>query len=442
MIHQVVTRVTLESFRERAEGKKLILLYPWTNYRNLFLSHFLSGREDGLLYYCVAHESPSLQAWLHDMRAQLDVLLGGFGKALTAALGAAEPTPEQLGEALAQDLGQARLKQVTLFIDDLDRLAFDEAFDAFINACVAALPEKVQLAISSRLLTYEPWHRFVDSGQAVVLGTEYRKNDMMFTTADAVKPQVEVYAFGRGHALVNGQEISNWDGALPRNLFFYFVHNQLVTRDDIFQTFWPKLTVKEATNVFHVTKRKISERISIKVKDGENYELTLYSSGFYMPSDKVVRHYDVADFQESVEQAAILTDPAEREKHLRHAIDLYKAPFLETIDMPWVVESREHLQGLYAQALVNMARLKQAQGDRETALGLFTRALREQPSREDVHRNLMTLYAEMDMHDDAILQYRILEQHLKQHLKTEPGQSTRDLLQTIIDQSEKAGAHA
>ena len=39
--------------------------------------------------------------------------------------------------------------------------------------------------------------------------------------------------------------------------------------------------------------------------DEENYELTTYSAGFYMPSDKVVRHYDVFDFEEAIEQAIL-----------------------------------------------------------------------------------------------------------------------------------------
>ena len=107
------------------------------------------------------------------------------------------------------------------------------------------------------------------------------------------------------------------DGALPRNLFFYFIDNPLVTRDDIFGTFWPTLSIKEATNVFHVTKRKISERITMKVEESGNYELTQYSSGFYMPGDKVVRHYDAGDFQDAVEKAATTMDEREEELLVR-----------------------------------------------------------------------------------------------------------------------------
>ena len=429
MIHQVVTRVSIDSFKERAAGKKLVILYPWTSYKNLFLGHFLSAQQDGLLYFCIPHDKTSLNAWLGELVAEFDELLDGFGSNLKKVV--QNGSPADLGKALAQDLGAYSKNNVTLFIDELDKLPFDDNFNTFIDAVVKNMPSNAQIAFSSRLLTYQPWYNFIAAGDAIVLGTEYRKNDIMFTVEDAPKPQVEVYAFGRGHAIVNGEEIQNWDGALPRNLFFYFIDNPLVTRDDIFATFWPNLSVKEATNVFHVTKRKISERISLKVEDEENYELTLYSSGFYMPSDKVVRHYDVDDFQDAVERATISDDSNERKILYRRAIDLYKAPFLETIDMPWVEARRHHLKQLYAQALTGMARLMREDGKLEEALGFFVRAVKETPEREDIHRDIMRLYIEMGMNEDAKKQYKILEDYLKKALKIKPSQETRELFASL-----------
>lgn len=430
MIHQVVTRVSLESFKARSEGKKVILLYPWTNYRNLFLGHFLSSAKEGLLYYRIPANHTDLTAWLEDLVNELDSVLNGFGSRLHMAI--QNNVPERsLGEALAADLGAYSQDRLILFIDELDRVEFDEKFNEFVTGLVDALPDHVQIAFSSRLLTHQPWYDLVADGTAVILGTEYRKNDMMFSVEDTPKPQLEVYAFGRGHAIVNGQEIVNWDGALPRNLFFYFVDNALVTRDDIFDTFWPNLTVKEATNVFHVTKRKISERISLKVENGENYELTQYASGFYIPSDKIVRHYDVKDFQEAVERATTSLDPQEAERLFRRAVDLYKAPFLETIDMPWVTERRTHLQRLYAHALIGMGRLHRQRDEHEEALGFYTRALKEAPEREDIHREVMELYLTLGMPEDARQQYERLIQILKDTLAIEPTRETRALYESI-----------
>jgi two-component SAPR family response regulator len=256
----------------------------------------------------------------------------------------------------------------------------------------------------------------------------------MFTLEEQPKPQLEVYALGRGHAIVNGQQITNWDGALPRNLFFYFLDHPLVTRDEIFAVFWPRLNVKEATNVYHVTKRKISERISMKVMEPGNYELTRYGNGFYMPSEKIVRHYDVFDFQDAVEQAMVAEDDHREELLYRRAIDLYKAPYLEPLTLPWIVERRDQLRQLYAQALIGMGRIYKTRKNPEKALGFFTRSLREMPEREDIHREVMALYLQLGMVRDAQNQFQLVSKILKDSLKIKPSRETRELYKQVESQ--------
>jgi len=429
-MQNIVTRVSSDSFREKATGKKVVLIYPWTNYRNLYLTHFLSNSAEGFLYYRIPHDIDNLSEWLQALADELHSVMDGFGKNTNAAL-ANGGEPSVLGEALAADLGDAADDQLTLFIDELDRIPFDEDFNIFARSLVAALPPGTQIAFSSRLLVQQPWSDMVNAGEAVILGTERRKNDVRFTVEQNAKPQVEVYGFGRGHVLVNGKEITNWDGALPRNLFFYFVDNPLVTRDDIFAVFWPKLTVKEATNVFHVTKRKISERVSLKVDDGENYEMTIYASGFYMPGDKVVRHYDVAEFQEAVERATNSSDQEIARKLYQQAVDLYKGPFLETIPMQWVENRRFVLQQLYAQALIGLGRIHDNMNDHEQALGYYTRALKETPGREDIHREVMQLYIKLNMPEDARNQFEHLKKYLAEAQKASPAPETVAIIETI-----------
>lgn len=428
LVHQI-TNVSVDSFRQRSEGKKIVLLYPWTSYRNLFLTHFLSNAKQGLLYYRISEEQKTLVDWLGGLLEEFNSILPGFGKNLEQTL-QERGNATRLGEAFGADMG-AFADPVTLFIDELDRVGMDADFNQFIKAVVSSMPSHAQIAFSSRLLMYQPWYDMVARGDALVLGTEQRRDDLMFTVENMPKPQLEVYAFGRGHALVNGQPISNWDGALPRNLFFFFMDNPLVTRDEIFETFWPELSVKEATNVFHVTKRKITERISMKIPDGGNYELTQYNSGFYMPSEKLVRHYDVGDFQDTVEKALVANSEREETALLMRAIDIYRAPFLQTVEMPWVQERRDTLRQLYSQALIQMGRIWSKRGDDHRSLGFYTRALKETPEREDIHRQVMGLYFKMGLSDDAKMQYKRLREILTTRFGIEPSRETQELLATI-----------
>ena len=429
MLSHVVTSVSFESFRTSSAGKKVIILHPWTNYRNVFLSYFLNDLTEGLLYYRLPERSDGLAHWLRGLIDEIRLVAGDFGASLEGAL--ADGTAVELGEALAADLGALGLERVVLYLDELDRIPQDEEFRQFMNALIADLPDNAQLAVNSRLLTYDPWISWVNRDELVVLGTEHRSSNLLFTKENTLKPQLEVYAFGRGHAVSNGREISSWDGALPRNLFFYFIDNPLVTRDQIFEIFWPKLSVRDATNVFHVTKRKITERISIHVEDEHNYELTNYSTGFYVPSEKIVRHYDVADFEQAMEGALLSNDPHERELLYRHAITIYKAPFLHPVKLPWVEARRNQLKSLFAEALIGMARLKTDQQSWEEALGFYARALKEVPQREDIHRGAMQMYIKLGRNADAQQQYILLERLLKRKLGVKPSGETQELLKLL-----------
>ena len=430
MLSHAVTGVSFESFRASTEGKKVVLLYPWTNHRNVFLSFFLNDLSEGLLYFRLPERAGSLVNWMRLLVDEIRRVEAGFGQSLDQILD--NEAPSDIGEALAADLAGLERERVVLYLDELDRIPQDEDFRQFMNAAIANLPDKAQLAINSRLLTYDPWMSWVNRDEVVVLGTEHRSSNLLFSRATSLKPQLEVYAFGRGHAVSNGREINSWDGALPRNLFFYFVDNPLVTRDQIFEIFWPKLSVREATNVFHVTKRKITERISTYVDDGKNYELTTYSTGFYLPSEKIVRHYDVADFEQAMEGALLSYDARERESLFLRAIEIYKAPFLHPVKLAWVEARRNQLKSMYAEALIGMARLKTECGAWDEALGYYLRALKETPQREDIHRGAMRMHINLGRNADARQQYTLLERMLKRKLGVKPSLETRALIEQLV----------
>ncbi len=104
----------------------------------------------------------------------------------------------------------------------------------------------------------------------------------------------------------------------------------MVTRAEIFETFWPNLNTREATNVFHVTKRKISEVLGT--------ELTVYGSGFYHISPKIQLSYDVSLFNQLVQDS---DSPTADTTALRQALALYRGDYLISISMDWVVKRRD-----------------------------------------------------------------------------------------------------
>src|SRR5262249_51927401 len=155
--------------------------------------------------------------------------------------------PADLARALKADLAQAKPTPPYLFLDQLDYLTLDDDARQFFQHLLyrPALP----IVINSRYLRWHFWSPFVSRGQAQLVGDDWTGGE---------QPTIDIHAFSHGNVLAEGVPVTDWNGPLVRNLFYYLVDHPMVTRAEIFETFWPELPVKEATNVFHVTKRKIT----------------------------------------------------------------------------------------------------------------------------------------------------------------------------------------
>jgi DNA-binding SARP family transcriptional activator len=236
---------------------------------------------------------------------------------------------------------------------------------------------------------------------------------------------LEVRALGEGRVQLDGQPIKEWDGVLPRSLFFYLIDRGMATRNDIFDTFWPNLNVREATNVFHVTKRKISEVLGV--------DLTVYWSGFYHISPRIHLSYDVSLFTQLINEASMAT-PEESVNPLRQAIALYRGDFLASLDMPWVVRRRHDLLQMCGEALISLARTTESMGSPEQALGLYLRASISNLQREDVAVNIMRLYRERQQYGDALRVYHRLENELRTSLNVAPAPAVQEMARQIEDE--------
>ena len=231
---------------------------------------------------------------------------------------------------------------------------------------------------------------------------------------------LEVRAFGEGRVHLNGHAVDSWDGALPRALFFYLIDRGMVTRAEIFQTFWPNLSTREATNVFHVTKRKISEVLGT--------ELTVYGSSFYHISPRIQLSYDVSLFNQLVQDSENEEGGADA---LRQALSLYRGDFLTSLNADWVVNRRESLQQAGCDALITLGKLCESTDNPREALGYYLRASRLKPEREDSTHAVMRLYSDLGMREDALQAYRRLVKILHDSLKVTPSQQVQQLAAQI-----------
>lgn len=431
MLLYQATHTLYTNYYEAAHNKKVIILYPHTNYRNLFLCYMLQDKEKVLVFHSVPEHVDNLTNWFTALIDEFEQVYPQFGDQSRGLITEGQRDTHQLAQALIADLNAMINRPTMLYFDELDRLEPTTEFRSFFSTLVENLPDKLQLVVSSRMLTYQPWASLVAQDIAAVLGTAHRRNDLIYTRTERFLPQVEIQGFGQGIVWMNGQRVGYWDGQLPRYLFHFFIDHHLVTRDQIFQEFWPRLTKREATNVFHVTKRKINEILNKYVPDKDEYELTRYGGGFYRPSYDIARHYDVFEFEDLLDSAAITASIQEQDRLYTRALQLYRAPFLQDADMPWIVKRRDILQERFLDATYSLAEIAGNQKDYQRAIGLLVRAVRMAPEREDLTVALMRCYHADGQPHEALNQYEVYVRFLKVMLQLDPPTAVTRLRDTI-----------
>lgn len=400
-----------EQYTNLADQIRLVILHPAA-----YSSHRVLGQ-------VLLEKERAVYVHLPDTAATLEEALHPIWEALAEQLGLSNGnmsgSASEAGQRLAAAVNQQGPSQFLIE-------GYDGQAAAILNEVLASFVHHL-----------EPGHRVILSGRALpsvlvealqvddlvaVLPVDQRRMLVDYTQREEGKTFLEVRAFGQGHVLVDGRPITRWEGQLPRALFFYFIDQAMVTRDQIFEVFWPDLGTREATNVFHVTKRKISEILGLHV--------TVYGSGFYRISPEIRLHYDVVNFQEAIQEAAIANDE-EAEQLYQVAIDLYHDDFLSGMDDDWVKKRRDEMRKAYTDALVGLARIYERRNDQQAALGLFLRASASSPQREDLVRAIMELYDILGEPERAVETFQRLVDLLDKKLGVSPGRQTIELMEDI-----------
>ncbi len=331
-----------------------------------------------------------------------------------------EQLDEQLISALCDQLGSSTLENAAqLVLDECDR-AKPSAFNTFIKFLLPALGTRHVLIFGRDLPDGLRQQAAIRAkARLVPMDPELMLPDYLHPNNHHL---LEIRALGTGQVFIGGRRINNWDGVLPRQLFFYLVDRGMATRNDIFATFWPKLSSREATNVFHVTKRKINEVLGV--------DLTTYWSGFYRISPEITLSYDVVRFNE-LYQMADISEGAEAERYYAQAVQLYHGAYLADTDMPWANHRREELAQSYADVLCGLGLIKEKQGKPQQALGLYLRAASINRQREDIAFRVMEVYDSLGMPGDALQAYEMLQNELVNKLNIQPTPQAKAMAKSL-----------
>lgn len=158
----------------------------------------------------------------------------------------------------------------------------------------------------------------------------------------------------------------------------------------------------------------------------------------------------------TLDPAAIWVDVQEFERligegtreSLIAATALYAGEFLSGLAVgaadfeDWLTENRARYRELAMKASEDLLAHHRADGDIVAAIETVSQALRVDPFREDLHRELMELYLARGMRSSALTQYRSCRTFLQRELDVPPDEETEALYRRILEQGPSAAAES
>lgn len=412
-----------QMFLEHTKKARIILLHPQSRYRSILIARLINEPRIKTFYYAMGPDDVNVASFLagltHDIADQYPL----FGRHLNQMRYETIEDHATLIATLVKDLAELSAEPYILILDEYDRADIADDVQAFIEKLVPALPDQCRIVINSRTLPRLPWVSLIAQKQATVLQDDRLISSDFYGVEREGKPRLDVYALGPGYVLLDGKQVSTWEGHLPRLLFFFALDRPIVTRAEICQAFWPELDTDQAVNVFHVTKRRLHKALG--------FDVLVHDGGYYRVNPTVSIHYDIMDFVGALVEGRSKEGDAAVSAWQR-AIELYRGPFLQGHADAWIASRREDFRAGYLEALTEMARARKAEGRAEHALGLYLRAINEAPRREDLHRFVIQLYAELGRRSEAAAHFQRLEEDLKTNYGAEPEAATRALYNQIM----------
>ena len=207
-----------------------------------------------------------------------------------------------------------------------------------------------------------------------------------------------------------------------QGLFAYLLINRDHThsKDILLDIFWPDYREEKARKCLNTALWRL--RRILKNTGGSNSEYLLTKPGGEISirqSQDIWLDIDV--FEKGIDQ--IIKRPIEKANHddiskLENAIPLYRGELLEGFYDNWVLSERERLLNY------------------ERSIEYAKMILDLDPLREEIVRNLMTLYSHLGQRSKAIQQYELCRGILQNDLGIEPLEETQELYHSIVSSTE------
>ena len=225
-------------------------------------------------------------------------------------------------------------------------------------------------------------------------------------------------------------EVSDWQRRSAKTLTKLLAAHprHALHREQILDILWPEADLESALNSFgkalHAARRAIEP------------ELPRRQNSAYLRLDNAMLTLDMEHVAVDADRFEQLAQDALRGADvtaLESALAAYGGELLpEDRYEDWCAERRSYLTELHIRVLLSLAEALEQRGDRNESADVLREILQKDQTREEVHRRLMQLYAEMGTPDQAVRQFHRCEEVLRRELDLAPQRETVLLYQNIL----------
>lgn len=402
-----------ERFLSFSRAAKIVLLHPKSRMRSLIVARLLGDGDLSTFYYALDVDDINLGNFLTGIMGGLSRQHVTFGRQMNVLPGKVLDDPNRHLDVILRtfiaELTELAEGEFWLVLDEFDRADPADDVQRFVERLSHLAPERCKIVLNGRTLPRMPWLSMIAKRHAAILRDGAIVQEDIYGNRNAEGASLKVLSMGPGYVFLDDYLIDNWEGHLPRLLLFFAMDRPEVTRNQICKTFWPKLNIDQAVNVFHVTKRRLHKAVGMDVlaHDGTYYRINR-DTPFY---------FDAFEYVEALLEGRH-GEPEDPFELWQRVAKLYRGPFLQGHNDGWIQERREAYQIAYVEALENIAEIWVGRESFELALHTLTRAIDTDYTQEAIHLKLLGLYVRLGRRAEAVAHFRQLERWAKANKAT------------------------
>jgi LuxR family maltose regulon positive regulatory protein len=242
---------------------------------------------------------------------------------------------------------------------------------------------------------------------------------------------ITVRSLGSFKVLVGGQELTQerWVSAKARDLLAYFItfRGERIPAEQAYDAIWAEKPGRGMT-AFHTALTRL--RNALRTTDPAPRYVMVETGEYHLDSARF--NIDVDEFDSALANARVASSEELATRWLETATGLYQGEYLANLYYDWLLPERRRLSQEYIVALRQLAEYHFSSERYTRALDLLHRALRMDNLREDLHCQVMRVYAALGDRAGLMRQYQELNDLLTNDMGIAPLPTTKRLYDRLL----------